>query len=191
MTSSGKFFISYASPDRGWAEWVAWVLEDNGATVKIQVWDFVPGSNFVLEMQRAVKSAGRTIAILSPHYLKSRFTAPEWAAVFCEDPEGMKRKLVPVRVLDCAPDGLQAPIVYVDLVGLDETSARKRLVDGIYARRSKPDRKPTFPGEGERGCLQWSQVEEGVKAICNKIRDAKISPGTFVAVPGGGAVAAA
>ena len=61
-----------------WAEWVGWLLEKAGARVILQAWDFVPGSNFVLEMQRAAASAGRTIAILSPDYLKSRFAAPEW-----------------------------------------------------------------------------------------------------------------
>src|SRR5260370_37865821 len=100
------FFISYASPDREWAEWVGWVLEEAGASVVLQAWDFVPGSNFVLEMQRAATSAERTIAILSPDYLKSRFAAPEWAAAFAQDPEGMKRSLIPVRVRDCALEGL-------------------------------------------------------------------------------------
>jgi hypothetical protein len=27
------FFISYASPDAAWAEWVGWVLEDGGAPI--------------------------------------------------------------------------------------------------------------------------------------------------------------
>jgi hypothetical protein len=53
---------------------------------------------FVLEMQRAAAAAERTIALLSPDYLKSRFAAPEWAAAFEQDPEGMKRSLIPVRV---------------------------------------------------------------------------------------------
>ena len=51
------YFISYTSPDKAWAEWIGWVLEDTGATVILQAWDFVPGSNFVLEMQRAAATA--------------------------------------------------------------------------------------------------------------------------------------
>jgi hypothetical protein len=50
---------------------------------------------FVLEMQRAAAAAERTIALLSPDYL---IAAPEWAAAFEQDPEGMKRSLIPVRV---------------------------------------------------------------------------------------------
>ncbi len=60
------FFISYNKADRQWAEWLAWQLEEAGYTVVLQAWDFRPGSNFVLEMQRAAVEAERTIAVLSP-----------------------------------------------------------------------------------------------------------------------------
>jgi hypothetical protein len=140
------FFISYVSGDVAWAEWVGWVIEEERANVVMQAWDFVPGSNFVLEMQRAAATAERTIALLSPDYLKSKFAAPEWAAAFAQDPEGMKRSLVPVRVRECALEGLLRAIVHIDLVGLHEADARKRLLDGLSAKRAKPDRRPAFPG---------------------------------------------
>ena len=47
------FFVSYNSADRSWAEWIAYQLEAAGYTTTIQAWDFRPGSNFVLDMQRA------------------------------------------------------------------------------------------------------------------------------------------
>ena len=75
-------FVSYTGVDRRWAEWIAWVLEEAGHTVVLQAWDFRPGSNFVLAMQQAAEQAERTIAVLSPDFLASRFTAPEWAAAF-------------------------------------------------------------------------------------------------------------
>jgi len=145
------YFISYTSPDKTWAEWIGWVLEEAGATVCLQVWDFAPGSNFVLEMQRAAASANRTIAVLSPDYLTSRFGAPEWAAAFAQDPGGLSRKLVPVRVRDCALDGLLRTIVYIDVVSLDEAAARKQLLDGLGAKRGKPDQAPPFPGAAPGG----------------------------------------
>jgi hypothetical protein len=86
------FFISYTAADKVWAEWIAWVLEHAGYRVVFQEWDFAAGSNFVLEMQKAAATAKRTIAVLSPDYLKvSRFGAAEWAAAFSSDPDGMKR----------------------------------------------------------------------------------------------------
>jgi hypothetical protein len=85
---SKDFFVSYSGADRAWAEWIAWVLEEAGYTVVLQAWDFRPGSNFVLEMQQAAAQAERTIAVFSPDFLASRFTAPEWAAAFARDPTG-------------------------------------------------------------------------------------------------------
>jgi TIR domain len=65
------FFISYTSADRVWAEWIAWQLEEAGYQVKIQAWDFSPGGNFVLEMQKATVECERTIAVFSPNYFLS------------------------------------------------------------------------------------------------------------------------
>ncbi|MBI5653313.1 MAG: toll/interleukin-1 receptor domain-containing protein, partial [Chloroflexi bacterium] len=71
-----NFFISYTSADQQWAEWIAWQIENAGYSVVIQAWDFRPGSNFVLEMQRAASEAERTLAVLSPNFLAARFTQP-------------------------------------------------------------------------------------------------------------------
>jgi len=142
------FFISYTSPDLGWAEWIGWVLEEEGMSVVLQAWDFAAGSNFVLEMDRAAGQASRTIAVLSPDYLKSQFAAPEWTAAFVKDPEGFGRLLVPVRVYECRIDGLLESVVYIDIVGVDELEARRRLLNGLRGKRAKPTEKPAFPGRG-------------------------------------------
>ena len=59
------FFISYNRHDKQWAEWIAWTLEEAGYTVIVEVWDFRPGGNFALYMDRAVKEAKQTIVVLS------------------------------------------------------------------------------------------------------------------------------
>ena len=140
------FFISYTGVDSSWAEWIAYTLEDKGFTTIIQAWDFRPGSTFVLEMQNATTATQRTIMVLSPEYLKSVFAAPEWAAAFARDPEGMKRKLVPVMVKACQPQGLLASIVHISIVGLEEAAARAKLLTGVDATRAKPSSPPAFPG---------------------------------------------
>jgi tetratricopeptide (TPR) repeat protein len=137
------FFISYNKADRVWAEWIAWHLEENSYTLVIQAWDFRPGGNFVLDMQRATEEGTRAIAVLSPDYLASKFTAPEWAAFFAQDPTGEKGLLLPVRVRECQPKGLLAPIVYVDLVGKDEVAAKETLLAGVKQGRSKPATPPS------------------------------------------------
>lgn len=56
-----------------WAEWIAWVLEEDGHKVLVQAWDFVPGSNWIQSMQAGAARAARTIAVLSPAYLESEY----------------------------------------------------------------------------------------------------------------------
>jgi TIR domain len=40
-------FISYAGPDRPWAEWPAWRLEQDGVSVELAAWEWSAGANFV------------------------------------------------------------------------------------------------------------------------------------------------
>jgi predicted nucleotide-binding protein len=144
------FFVSYTSADRPWAEWIAWELEQAGHSVIVQAWDMQPGSNFVLEMDKATHVAERTIAVLSPAFMASPYCRAEWAAAFRDDPMGTKRRLVPVRVREFEPDGLLGMVVYVDVVGLTDSAAREALLAGVASGRSKPRGAPGFPGRQDR-----------------------------------------
>ena len=93
--SRKDFFISYNQADQDWAEWIAWILEEEGYSVIIQAWDFTAGGNFVVEMDKATSNADKTIAVLSQNYLDAKYTDSEWAAAFKQDPKGEKRKLIP------------------------------------------------------------------------------------------------
>src|SRR4051794_18075131 len=113
--SHTDFFISYNHRDQPWAEWIAWQLEDAGYSTLVQAWDFGAGSNFILAMDDGLGKANRIIAVLSPNYLDSRFTKPEWSSAMVQDPTGTARHLIPVRVQECVTNGLLAPMVYIDL----------------------------------------------------------------------------
>jgi tetratricopeptide (TPR) repeat protein len=140
------FFISYNKADRTWAEWIAWQLEENEFTVVLQAWDFLPGSHFIHEMQKAITETQRTIAVLSPDYLSAEYTHPEWEAAFLHDPNGNKRLLIPVRVQKCEPNGLLEQIVYVDLVDKQEAEAKRLLINAVEGKGGKPSAPPIFPG---------------------------------------------
>ena len=103
------FLVSFNQVDRAWATWIAWMLEEAGYSVWFQDWDFK--GNFVLEMDRAHARSHRTIAVLSPDFLASRFAAPEWAARFAQDATSEQDLLIPARVRPCELDGLLAQIV--------------------------------------------------------------------------------
>ncbi|MEJ1930716.1 TIR domain-containing protein [Nostoc sp. NIES-2111] len=146
LESMKDFFISYTGNDRTWAEWIAWVLEEAGYSVVIQAWDFSPGGNFVLDMQKAT-GANRTIAVLSSLYLQKPFPQSEWAAAFAQDPTSINRKLIPVRAEECNPSGLLGQIVYVDVFNCDEIEAQQRLLAAVKDGRMKPVQRPVFPGK--------------------------------------------
>src|SRR3954454_22199347 len=148
--SGRDFFISYTVADEVWAKWIAVTLDRAGYTTLLQAWDFRPGSDFVHQMQDATRRATRTIAVLSPAYLSSRFGEAEWRAAFARDPTGERGLLVPVRVQPCEPPGLLASRVYVDLIDVDQANARERLLTGVTDAGAHPPSAP-FPGASRGG----------------------------------------
>ena len=143
------FFVSYTQADRAWAEWVAWILEEDGHKVLVQAWDFVPGTNWIQGMQTGAVRAERTIAVLSPAYLDSEYGTAEWEAAWAADPAGRERKLLVARVNECDRPGLLAGVVRVDLFGRTEAEARaglRTMVSSAISGRAKPAVPPEFPG---------------------------------------------
>jgi tetratricopeptide (TPR) repeat protein len=139
-------FISYSGRDLLWARWIAFVLEEAGYKARIQDYDFVPGTSFVDHIHRGLKQSRLVVCLLSPAYLESRWCREEWQAAL------NRESLVPIRISECSPDGLLANRVYVDVVGLPETEARTRIVEGLAKRLGadgRPTRKPDFPGKGD------------------------------------------
>ena len=128
---AADFFISYSKADRHWAEWIAWQLEAEGHPAVLQYWDFRPGAKLVLEMQKAIKEAKRTIITLSPDYLKILDANPKLALALSRKLQEEQGSILPVQVRECKLTGPLASIAYIDLVGLDELTAREILLKGV------------------------------------------------------------
>src|SRR5829696_2446000 len=139
------FFVSYTGADREWAVWIGWQLNAAGYSEVLQAWDFRTGTNFDENMNRALEQTSRTIAVLSPAYLRSAYGRDEWTAAFVHDQAGQPRLLM-VRVEEADPPPLLRPWVYVDLVGLDPDRAREALVAGVRQEAARPTAEPQFPG---------------------------------------------
>src|SRR5690349_23327688 len=90
-------------------------------------------------MQEASRGWNRTLAVLSPDYLQSRWAKKELYAALAQD------KLLIVRVRDVAVDGLMSAEIHTDLVGLGEADARARLLASFGNEPGPPDRAPRFP----------------------------------------------
>jgi hypothetical protein len=140
--------VSYTQADRAWAEWISWLLEEDGYRVLVQAWDFVPGSNWIQGMQDGVSQADRTIAVLSSDYLQSVYGGAEWQAAWAADPAGRDRRLLTVRVQDCDRPGLLKGVVSIDVFDVREATAKARvlaMVAGAIAGHARPDTPPPFP----------------------------------------------
>ncbi len=119
-------------------------------------------------MQKAAEEAERTIAILSPAFLKALYTQPEWAAAFAQDPTGEKGTLLPVRVRECELKGLLSQNIYIDLVGSEEEASKKALLDGVeYKKRGKPKIKPGFPEEPPQPAVKCPHFPDTLPPVWN------------------------
>jgi hypothetical protein len=110
-----KFFISRAGADAAIASEVGRILEDAGHRVILQQWDFANRS-FTQQMQTALNACDAVIALLSPAYMNSEYTAAEWQAALAADPFNDKNRLIVLRVAECKPRGLPATMAHWDLV---------------------------------------------------------------------------
>lgn len=179
------FFISYTQTDKKWAEWIAGQLEADPVykyTVSIQAWDFLPGGNFVVEMQEALTTCERTIAVLSAEYLASLYCQMEWAAVLATDPAGKAQKLLPVRIAPCEPTGLLKPIIYCDLVEKDEDEATRLLLNAAARLRAKPNTPVPYPGKPTHVKVMKFNLKQDTKAKAQRLLDILLTTyPTFVA----------
>ncbi|WP_327718288.1 FxSxx-COOH system tetratricopeptide repeat protein [Streptomyces sp. NBC_00490] len=125
--------ISHAGPDRAWAEWVAWQLQDAGYAVELDVWHWGAGDKFVERVDQSVRR-GRTIALFSEAYFHpDRYRMAEVSEVLAA-----WGKLIPVRIDHAvAPSALRA-LVAPSLVGLDEGEARAVLLRAVAGPLGTP-----------------------------------------------------
>jgi TIR domain/NB-ARC domain len=170
MAQAADFFVSYTSADRTWAEWIAWELEAAGYTTVLQAWHMPPGSSFVHAMDEALHRTSHTLLILSPAYLRSAMTEAEWRPGFVADPDGIQRRLVPIRIEACRPTGLLADRVFVDLVDLDEVVAKRTLLEGVAAAlrgHARPTSRPEFPSPAVATPIDRPRFPTALPAIWN------------------------
>ncbi|WP_195905295.1 FxSxx-COOH system tetratricopeptide repeat protein [Parafrankia elaeagni] len=147
--AGARILVSYAAEDRAWAEWLGWMLEEDGFLVFVACWDDLPGTRSVGLLDSYLRSADRTIVLLSEAYLRNGRPA-EWQTAWAADPDGRERSLLVVRIDGCEDAGLLGQIVPIDLFAVDRDEARRRLRVAVHGRRGRPDQSPPFPGRAAR-----------------------------------------
>ncbi|WP_222271005.1 FxSxx-COOH system tetratricopeptide repeat protein [Modestobacter marinus] len=139
------FFISHAGRDTAWAEWLAWQLQEAGYAVELDVWDWVPGQDFVARMEAALERADRLLAVCTEAYFSSAFGGAELRAAFAGS-AAEEGRIVPVLVEPVTLPSLYAPLIHLDLTDLDEAAAAARLRAQLAGGR--PTNAPPFPRAG-------------------------------------------
>ncbi|MFE2473809.1 FxSxx-COOH system tetratricopeptide repeat protein [Streptomyces mirabilis] len=139
-----RFFVSYAGPDRAWAEWVGWQLKRAGHQVELDRWDWQTGDDFVQKMNLALHGADAVVALFSKKYFAAeRWTRDEWSATVAT-----RGRLVPVAIEALADDDIPALLrnrLYQGLHGLDEPAAAAALLEAVHGP-VPPAGPVAFPG---------------------------------------------
>ena len=147
-------FVSRAGPDSDISERVAGVLERAGYDVILQQRSFV-NKSFMGQMQAALESGARTIALLSPNYLASDYCAAEWQSVLAGDPLNKQSRLIVLRIVECEPTGLLKALAYWDLVPARDPKRFESIVlEAVNPVHLRPAHRPivaarvasVFPG---------------------------------------------
>ncbi|MES9521757.1 FxSxx-COOH system tetratricopeptide repeat protein [Streptomyces capoamus] len=139
-----RIFVSYAGPDRAWAEWAGWQLQQAGHQVELDRWHWRTGDDFVQKMNGALDRADAVVALFSRHYFAPRrWTREEWSATVA-----LRGRLVPVAI-ELLADGdipaLLAGVLRTDIHGLDETAATAALLEAVHGPVA-PTGPVAFPG---------------------------------------------
>src|SRR4051794_25419482 len=96
-------------------------------------------------MAAALERADRLLAVCSEAYFSSAFGGAELRAAFAGS-AAAEGRIVPVLVEPVTLPALYAPLIHVDLAGVDEAAAAARLRDRLTGGR--PTATPPFPGAG-------------------------------------------
>jgi hypothetical protein len=137
MPDKKTFFISRAGADKRWAELIASVVRDAGHEAVFQDQDFAEGTSFSHNMLLAAE-ADTTIPVLTPTYFQSEHCLAELHAALGSDPLGTRGRVFPVLVERFELPRLVGHLAYVDVVGTDEKTARRRVAVAL-SRHAKLD----------------------------------------------------
>ncbi|WP_182884887.1 FxSxx-COOH system tetratricopeptide repeat protein [Microbispora sp. H10885] len=184
---SNEVALSYVPEDRLWAEWIAAVLTQAGIRVRTQVGDRDGDGQ-----GRAPDPTVRTVALMSPAYLRSSRARDAWHAA--EGPAALSLGLLPVRVSDVRVPPSYADPPALDLFRLDEQHAAGALLraldrpagaetgtqggtpryPGIQpAILNLPTRNAAFTGRGEVLERLRDQLVGGSQAVVTQVQEGR------------------
>lgn len=129
-------FISYSSKDKDWVQnELLPRLEARNFRVCIDFRDFRIGAASVTEMERAILTSHKTIAVLSPNYLTSDWAKFEHLMVATLDPANQRLRFVPLLKAKC---DLPLRIGYLTYVDMTESANLALSWDRLFKALALP-----------------------------------------------------
>ncbi len=137
-------FISYSHADREWVEnWLLNRLEGAKISVCIDFRDFDIGVPSLDNMDEAVARSDKTIIVLTPNWVKSEWTAFESLLAQTSDPAGVRRRILPVMLIQCEPPRRLGILTWADFRDSKRWDTEiKRVINAI---KKTEDKGPTTP----------------------------------------------
>ena len=118
-------FISHSTADEEWVSfWLMPRLEGAGLRVAARYRDSVAGMPTITNIERMIQASRRTVAVITPDWLRNDWNALEDVLVRTLDPAARKRKLIPILLKTC--DDLPASLAQLDVIDL---RAERRWVE--------------------------------------------------------------
>jgi hypothetical protein len=142
-----KVFFSYNSADKAWAEWVGFVLMEDGHEPILHDWEIAAGQSIPNWMEKRFDEADHILCMISPDYLKNEaaYSISERAAAYWFDPLGKKSFAIPLIVREAQVPRLMRPFSRRSIAELGEAEARE-IVRGLLKSPGVPSEKPRYPG---------------------------------------------
>ncbi|WLQ32985.1 FxSxx-COOH system tetratricopeptide repeat protein [Streptomyces castrisilvae] len=145
--SPTTLILSYVPENRMWADWIESVLTRAGLRVVPQDASVERGPQETAAVTS--ENAVTTVFLLSSAYLGSRHAADLWGRAVAENPDGGRRRLLPLRVGDVRLSAAFTDHDPVDLFRLDEVhaiAALLRALDRPVPLTGAVSPGPRFPG---------------------------------------------
>lgn len=148
-------FVSYrwTEPDQSWVrDHLVPALETAGLRVCLDVNDFMPGRDLMLEMTRAGKESAHALAVVTPSYIEgNRMVAFEALMARRSDPGAMESRLIPLILMDAEQPEWLRGIIPVDWTNKESLNREwRKLLRTLGAKRddSQPPPHVTQLGVG-------------------------------------------
>ncbi len=113
-TADFDVFISHSEEDSPWVRnWLIPHLQDKGLLVYTSQ-DYEVGMSVLASIERAVERCRRTLLVLTPHWLKSKWAEFENVIFQTTDPSGLHGRILPLMLEKCTLPKRLSMLVFAD-----------------------------------------------------------------------------